>query len=645
MAPAFSAGKRVWRALLLFSVLCFLTVNGWTATLDLDTNWKVSYKNQVISHRFNLLWKNTHLANEEQIEIVYTSDFEFPQEGGSILHHLIIPSSWMPYQVILNGTLVADNGYSTNSINRIYASRLVPLPNSLFRTQNKLMITAKGAPLLGGFRSDQIIITDNQSKIHQEQLKNFYLNDVHLLFFMISLALGIFCFIIHYKLRDVSFKYLYLGIASITILPYHLLTTTFYSNFNLPITAPFRIQLFFQVLSWTFWGIFFLSNQQSERSQNYFRNLFFNLLFVPYLIFVGWAGVSLSYQWYSTIIVPCFLVPLFLGTYWLVSLAQRERKLFFLAIAGVLTAHISFLSELLNLNLYLIGLSTTLFGIIGSLLFLTEYFGTSERNKSSTNFLSQLLPTPIKDEVNELINKGAGKDEVVQKLRGDGTLINIFVDICSFGRLTRELSSKTVYETRLTVFNFISDILVQHDIHFIKPVGDSMHFCGGILLHSRPSQTRISTACIYGVRDILDGIDSLNAVLKEKNLPEVKLKVSATIGHCEFGFEGTSNNLRFDVQGHWVNITKRLEDHMDKNFYEKYGQNVALISENLFKFSENVSLRKRFFATERVTDKDGKVYEALVGQQYQEAVTDQDVMNAIFGQFSHQRRDRGSNAA
>lgn len=626
--------------LLLVGLTVLFPISSLALTFDLFNNWTISSNDVFLTNRFGILWKDLELPNVEQVEIEYIAEFKTPELNGASLPYLVIPSSWMPYQISLNGIVIADQGFSDQRISKIFSAQLIAIPKNQFQPTNTLLIKSIGSPLLGGFRSDNIVITDETTILQNEKIKTFFLNDIHILFFIISLALSVFGFMVHIKLKNVSFKYLYLGIASAAILPYHLLTTNFYSFFKLPLTAPFRIQLFFQVISWVFWGIFFLSNQKTQMNENYFRRLSYSVPFLIYVMFVGFAAFYFDFSLYSKIITPLFLVPAFLCTYWLLNLAQERKGLFFLAIAAVLTAHISLVSEILNLNAYLIGLSTTLQSIIGGLLFLTEYFGTAEQNRSSSEFLGQLLPIPIKEEVHNLIQKGAPKENIVTSLRGDGTLTNIFVDICSFGKLTRELSSKTVYETRLYVFNFISEILIQKDIHFIKPVGDSMHFCGGILIHTRPSQTRISTACIYGVRDILDAIDTMNQNLKEKNLPEVKLKVSATIGHCEYGFEGTSSNLRFDVQGHWVNITKRFEDHMDRNFYDTYGQNVALISENLFKFSENLSLRKRFLTTFKVTDKDGKVYEALVGQQYPEAVTDQEMMKAIFGQFSHQNRTR-----
>lgn len=631
------------------NLICLLIVLGTesavAATLDLYDGWSVYQDSQLLTRRFGVLWKNLGL-DQETVTVTYKKEFFFEAGEPQGLHYLIIPSSWTPYEIFFNGVHVTDNSLSHRQVARIYSNRIIPLASNLLKGKNQLTLVGRGHPLLGGFRSDRIFLTSDVSVLQKEELRNFFVNDIHIFFFIFALSLSLFFLVIHFKLPKVSLKYLYLAIASVTILPYHLLTTQFYAFFGLSDTAPFRIQLFFQLLSWAFWGLFFLSSQrQQEAHQNFFKNRYFSGVFWGYSILVGWASISFPYAWFSALIIPMFLVPAVVVTNWLIQLAQERRSLFFVAILAVLSGQISLLSEVFDLNLYLIGISHTLFGLIGSMLFVSEYLRTAEKNESSSQFLSQLLPAPIKFEVQKMIEEGLDKQEIIRRLRGDGTLSNIFVDICSFGKLTRELSSKSVYETRLLVFNFISEILLKHDIHFIKPVGDSMHFCGGIQIQRRSSQTKLSTACIYGVIDILDSVDQLNKLLEEKMLPEIKVKISATIGHCEYGFEGASDNLRFDVQGHWVNVTKRFEDAMDVGFYERFGKNVALISENLFKFSENMDLRKRFLHPYRVTDKDGKVYEALVGQQYQEAVTDQDVMHAILGQFIHHEKGGGQNVA
>ncbi|MEZ4872090.1 MAG: adenylate/guanylate cyclase domain-containing protein [Bdellovibrionales bacterium] len=242
-------------------------------------------------------------------------------------------------------------------------------------------------------------------------------------------------------------------------------------------------------------------------------------------------------------------------------------------------------------------------------------------------------------QVEDLIEGGSDIEQIRSKIRSDRTVSTIFVDICSFGEMTAQMSSTIVYETRTFVFKKLSDILAPHHLYFVKPMGDSAHFCGGIG-DDVETQTETATNCIRGVIQILDSIDKINLRLREQDLPGIELKVSATLGHAEFGLEGTSNDLRFDVQGHWINMAKRLEDAMNSDFYQKYGKNCALVSENLFKFCKDIRLQERFALKHNIKDKHSIVINARVGQQYPDQINRDDALEAIYGQFAHKSKNR-----
>jgi class 3 adenylate cyclase len=120
----------------------------------------------------------------------------------------------------------------------------------------------------------------------------------------------------------------------------------------------------------------------------------------------------------------------------------------------------------------------------------------------------------------------------------------------------------------------------------VKLIGDSAHFVAGLPFEaSNLSETDVAARVLRAINELLDSIIRINVELEQRNCPKVRVKVSCSYGHCGFGFDGTAEKFRFDLGGDTVNIAKRFEENMTKDFYSKYGENVALVSEQVVRMA------------------------------------------------------------
>jgi class 3 adenylate cyclase len=579
------------------------------------------------------------------VQITYSGKFEC-QSCRTEKKLLIIPASWVPLSVKLNGIDITPATLQQNIKANIYEANKIDIPLGIAKEENFLEVSMTGPPMLLGFRGGDLDITDASHLPIETYLRDFFLNSVHsTLFAAMALLIGIFTLLLLKFLGKTEVKQVSLAVASLSIIPYHLLTSDFYLNIFSQIESPFKFQMFFQAISWISWGYFLLSSSENRIVENVLMKKWFLSSVIGYFAIVACLANRLTFNQMSLMITPSLLIPLFVGPYWLMKQNRHQKFSFVIAFCAVGFGYLSFLSHVIQGNLYFLGYSITFFMTLGFYDLVGDFVRSSRRDRSAGELLSNLLPSPVFSKVSELLSQGSGPREIKMALRGDATLTTIFIDICSYGEMSLRIPSKVVYAARTEVFEFLKQIAEKHEHYFIKSIGDSVHFAGGFGGQQKISQSKLAIGCLLAVQEMLDKVDELNFLLKDKDLPLVKIKISATLGHGEFGLEGTEQQIRYDIVGHWVNVTKRLEDAMNADFYKEYGYNVALVSSSLFNHCEDVSLRRRFFKEFTVRDKHGTSYTAFIGCQYDDNIQHDEFLKAVYGQFSHDDSKKKGDAA
>ena len=628
-------------AVIFFLILA--SVSAFAEDLLLDSKWSVELPKGTITLRD--LSERGFLKSFPQgdnVQVKYTGKFQVESAAVGKNSLMILPATWLPMSIELNGIDITPAELKSSLKTKIYELNKVDIPGSFLKESNELKISISGVPMLQGFRGGDFEILPSGALPMGLNFRDFFINSIHsTVFLSCSILIGLFSLVLINLMGNRNVRHISLATASLMIVPYHLLTSEFYSFLFSTSDAPFKFQIYFQSISWLAWGYFLLSSTESKLVGSLLTKKWFFTGLVTYYGIVGVSAKWIPFHILSVLITPSLLIAIFVGSYWL-YVQNRHQKFSFLIAAGALCfGWASLVSHILEGNLYFLGYTATFFMTLGFYDITSDFVKSSRRDRSAGQLLNNLLPTPIFSSVSSLLDTGAGPVEIRQALRGDGILTTIFVDICSYGEMSLRLPSKIVYLARTEVFEFLKTIAEQNEHFFIKSIGDSVHFAGGFGNDPsyKISQSKLSTSCLNTVKEMLDRVDELNLMLKEKDLPSVRLKVSASIGHGEFSLEGTNKQVRYDIVGHWVNVTKRLEEAMNNDFYKANGYNCALVSANLFSHCEDVNLRKRFMKEMMVTDKHGLKYPAYIGNQYVENVKHDDLLKAVYGQFSHNESD------
>lgn len=606
--------------------------------LDISYGWTMSYEGKSKKDLpINTLWRHLDISTDDELEVTYHKEFELGEQLKDMNLIFIMPNTWVPKQIFINGTNFTALKGEGGAGSYIYRKKILRVSSSLMKQKNHIKIIAYGNKYLGGFRTNDFMLRPESKGVVDIKANQFLYNDIHFGFLVLSLIIGTICLFVSLNVSIDRPKNLAIAVASFSLIPYHLLTTNFYGLLFENPTTPFRLQLVFQALTWLAWA-YYLTLALGKKS--FFARLGSKKTLIGisiYMAVVTGASLTAPFMIFQALLMPAFVLPAIIIIPWWMSLSNESPVITTASGIAIVLAYATLASDVLALNYYFSGYSVTIFTSISLFFFLKNYMKAAIGLKSVSGFIDHLLPEPVVHRIEDLLEEGSDLEQIREKIRGDRVVSTVFVDICSFGEMTAQVSSTIVYETRTYVFERLADILTPHKLFFIKPMGDSAHFCGG-LNRETETQTEIATNCLLGVIDVLDNIDTINLELQEKDLPSVEVKVSATLGHAEFGLEGTRENLRFDVQGHWINMAKRLEDAMDSNFYTAHGRNCALVSENIFKFCKDIHLQERFPTKHSVSDKHSIVISAYVGQQYPDQISREDALSAIYGQFAHKKK-------
>jgi predicted GNAT family N-acyltransferase len=630
----------------VFVVCLFLSWDGLQARENIATDWDLYYGRNVtpvIGDDVGFVWKNSNDIPPNAQKIDYKRTFLLSDRSLSKkFDTLILGPFWGQVKVTINGNLLLDELNDGVFPGRIFSRRLVHIPNNILAHENVVVLETKADKMLGGFRESEVIF-ENSKNLRSWLWLNYFLNDAHVFFALLSLVIGVISLWLSIQKTADSFSYLMLAFGSLGVIPHHLLATEFYGMFTSSLTEPFALQLAAQTLAWPSFCLFFLCQSHSggheinARIVSYFKAKPGHLWLPPTLFTL--LSIAMPFQYYAFAAYP-FLLMSGMTAIGAVITSDRKSSFYWYFVVGAALIMTSLASDLLSMNLYLLGCGTAVFSAGGLAKVVREFSEAHHRQLVFSSLVKKSLPVSVHVQIEKLLEKKMTFLEISSATTGNTTLSTVLIDICDWGTLNNysvsQIPAGIIYAARTVVFNEVESIMSAAGMDLIKTSGDNMKFTGGLFQDFPNKEKRLAALTLQTIARILDELPRINGVLRDKNLPQMKIKISATMGLCDYALEEYGDRLQFDTQGHWVNVAYRQESAMDARFYEQYGKNVAIISTSIISQCDDIELLSRFPQAWQFEDKHHFRYDCYIGREAKTDVNLEAFASSMFGFFSHE---------
>ncbi len=602
-------------------------------TTRLITDWHITLNGQAVPPSvINYTWSETGKAED----VTFTSHFVIEDLSEPL--SLIVPPTWLSYHVYINDLAVFDDMELGKFPGNIYEAKIVRIPMPILHLgDNSIEIKTSGQANISGFKGDYVTVTSNPDELRKIGVFNFWLNGIHTPLLMFSIFLMLFCLMLMTIERFRTYEYyLMLGYIACS-LPYVCLATDLYAFFGLPGVWPFKMQQVFQAYLWFCCAIFVLlktNKRQSKTSQLLLnRKAILWIFSAPTTFFLLSLFVSDAHFFVVSKIYFSFAILVFCVGFFFIHHGVLLRYAYLL---GVMIAILAMYSDITKSNIYLFVYSFVTMNVVGVATMVKEIEAESRLNHLGQQFMNQFLPRTAFDSIMAFIKKGKNYQEVLETFRGSKTLAVVLIDICDWGKLNHFADSKIpehfILKARNYAFTSFENIMDSFGFELIKVSGDDMMFCGGLAPVYR-QDSEIAKNALGAIVAVLESIDKINSKLREDKLPYLEIKVSASYGKASYGIEKYSSRGTFDIQGHTVNVAYRIEQGIDKDVYEKFGKNLAVVEESIFNDCDDMELISRFKDTIIIGDKHSIFYPCRVAKQYKENVDLKDFSEALYSFF------------
>lgn len=173
-------------------------------------------------------------------------------------------------------------------------------------------------------------------------------------------------------------------------------------------------------------------------------------------------------------------------------------------------------------------------------------------------YVSPSVLAAVVDKYEDVIRAEVGTRENVTVL---------FSDVRSFTSMSENLQAEQVVDLLNVHFGVMTEIIFRYDGTLDKFIGDAiMAFWGAPLRVSDHAERAVRAAL-----DMARGIHSVNATLKVRGLPEIRIGIGLNSGEVVLGNIGSERKLDYTVIGDNVNLASRME-----GLTSKYGCTVLL---------------------------------------------------------------------
>jgi len=567
----------------------------------------------IASDSLGFHWPDTN----SQDTYIYQGKLAIPpsqQEGQPL--YMILPPIWCDFVLSINGKL-----FLSRKMGRIFGHEIAQIPTGLLAASNSVELKLTGNHRQCRVRGDALIVTDDSAVLARQRVANFALNDIH----GVATALNIFLVLILVSilnLREPRQAIVALIMSLVAQIPYNLLASDFYRDwFPLADSSNgFYFQLVSQCVVWPAIILFYyLFSAHRARLKSH------NFLYLIVSIFGVSAAMALASIYSRPIFHWLFDAYIFVCLICVVTLFLRMRSdpiFSMIYLLATLLFAVSFVSEIFSLNLYLLVHGWVLIDLLALFMIRNKAVNAHRTNEMITGIIAKFMPEPCYARLTTAIEKqvraNTGDDnKVIADASGHGCIATILIDICDWGIHSSyersKVQSSLTNSARLETFSAIQEIATRHQIDFIKSKGDDLKYCAGLYFGQENREHVVATMALEFIVEIIESIDKINTKLRALSLPVFDIKVSACMGSNYYGIEQYLNRIQFDTIGHEVNIAYRLESNMDREFYEKFGKNVALVHENLIAHCSNKEILDKFKKTHIAMDKHaGHVYNCFV---------------------------------
>lgn len=608
---------------------------GWKAEQVLKNNEKVTIKHSNDGLMF--LWRDVLDLSQDNVSVVYSNSFMLKENDVENSFVIIVPQSWLPYKIFINEKELLSQFSRSNVKPDIFKSEIIPVPLDYLQlnNSNSIKIESSGQVLLGGFRERAMLLTNSKDIIFKQQIVNLFRNDAHLFFAAVCVLVFILAMIFGLFFEERRLAFLNLAIGSLAFVPYTLLSTSLYSTFVTNGERSFLLNLSMQFLSWPCFASFVLNLQQTEIKNPAIKFLSSKKSLLAN-IFASFGLICLSFfinfKTFQSIVLATFLFPLLMVPL-LLKYTYQNKPLWVATLISSLSSISNLASDIFGLNYYYSAYGIVAFIATGFVVIVVDNFHVSLSAKTLAQIVRSFLPKSIYSSIEELVLSGSDIESVKGRVHRYSTSSIVFVDLCDWGVMNDQLPRTVVMDARDFVFEYIGTTFEKYGLELVKTIGDNMHFVCGLNKSYAKNDIEISNNTLSAIVELLDSLDSMAAQLVQRQLPIIKVKISATLGTNSHALEGYRGSLRFDMQGHWVNVAKRFEESMNSDFYAKYGRNSALVSRALITLCSDLNLRSRFQEPFTATDKHGQRFDGYIGRQSASGLNTTDFVQALYGQF------------
>ncbi|GJQ62842.1 MAG: adenylate/guanylate cyclase domain-containing protein [Melioribacteraceae bacterium] len=253
----------------------------------------------------------------------------------------------------------------------------------------------------------------------------------------------------------------------------------------------------------------------------------------------------------------------------------------------------------INFNFVLFIIAPTLglvLGYGGSTVFhfIRERKQSSAIKKMFSHYVSGVL-------VNQLIDN---PDKL--KLGGEKRNLTIlFSDIAGFSTFSEQMGPEELVKLMNEYLNAMTDIVIQNRGTLDKYIGDAvMAFWGAPISLDNHAEM----ACVTAL-EMQEALDKLQESWKERNLPEINVRIGVNTGDVIVGNIGSRKRFDYTVMGDDVNLASRLE-----GANKQYGTFIMLNESTAGMVRDKFLLRDLDFIKVKGKNKPARVYE-LIGRR------------------------------
>lgn len=522
---------------------------------------------------------------------------------------LVLPAFWGATRLYVDGVAAHPSEISRNqmTLGALWADKIFFIENTTYDHPIVIRVQTEGFPELAGFRGGNIYLCDDLG-LTLFRLKNFCKNDIHLAYATLSIFVSLILLIMSKRFVEKRDPFANLIAASFAILPYHLMSTTFWVGFAVDPLFPQVVLICAEALAVPYF-IGYSGFAGMGRTLSIYRFRVITAITLPVLAMLIVIGLTQPFLVFTKATSYWFYALTAFFIYTIHHLHKNKGRSIFAVLTGLLFVSNLYVDQVFGSN-YLLGHGTFALAIYGIYEIVTSYFRSVDQREALFRFTSGFAPRSVLAMATQGIEAGMPDTEVLERMTGKAELTLVLVDICGYSRHMQQHGEEIMYQATRIVFQHAKKVFESHGLELFKETGDNVSFIGGLRSARRAAEN--CNDLLRGIIQLLNESSEISSQLRIAGLPNLAIKVAATQGEARYALHRIGERHQFDISGEQLILAKRIEDAMDVRFYGKYGYNVALVSTAVLNQADDRDLRRFFRLSYTLTDKHGWTHEAYI---------------------------------